>query len=295
MIAKSTVYLLDKHFNYPLPNQYAEIGQAYPSLGGEAVNTSIMLSKLGVAVKLDGIWINENHKDIIFSLLKPYRIDISRLSVKKGNIGCEEIVITDKKSRTVFGNYASFHSGPLQLNFPNETDIKNASWVSIDPYFKDISGQIALLCVKHKKPYVTIDCKYNDYLAQNAEAIIISHELRDQAYPEADYNILFKEYQKKCKGLILFSWGEKNLWYGRQNQTIKKFTPYKVKPIDTTGAGDSFRAGIIYGLMNSWDDERTIEFASAVAANVCLSIPHTLNAPELNEILSFLEKRTTNI
>jgi sugar/nucleoside kinase (ribokinase family) len=47
----------------------------------------------------------------------------------------------------------------------------------------------------------------------------------------------------------------------------------------------------VYGLLNSWDDEETIAFASAVAACVCLTVPHTLNAPGLDVILAFMEKK----
>jgi hypothetical protein len=42
--------------------------------------------------------------------------------------------------------------------------------------------------------------------------------------------------------------------------------------------------------LNSWDDESTINFASAVAACVCLTIPHTLNAPGMDGVLKFMEE-----
>ncbi|NQT27744.1 hypothetical protein HQ585_20475 [candidate division KSB1 bacterium] len=60
---------------------------------------------------------------------------------------------------------------------------------------------------------MTLDCKYYDFLTQNAEAVVISHELRDQAYPDADMESLFLLYQKHCKGLIIFTFGSDELWY----------------------------------------------------------------------------------
>jgi sugar/nucleoside kinase (ribokinase family) len=281
--------VLDEKFTYPQPNQYAEIGKCLTSIGGEAVNSAIMLSKLGIKSKLDGNWINPQKAEIIFNILKPFDIDISRLTVKE-NYGTEEIVITDRDSRTVLGNYAAFHSGEKQWNTPNEDDIMGAKMVAIDPYFKVESPIIAQWCVKHEKPYVTIDCKYEDFLTQNAEAVIISHELRDQAYPEANMAEIFEKYLGNCKGLIIFTFGSDELWYGRKGQPIRNFKPYKIKPIDTTGAGDTFRAGILYGQLKSMDDEATIAFASAVAACVCLTIPHSLNAPKLEGILKFMEE-----
>jgi sugar/nucleoside kinase (ribokinase family) len=119
----------------------------------------------------------------------------------------------------------------------------------------------------------------------------ISHELRNRAYAGGDMASVFEQYHRNCKGLIIFTFGEDDMWYSRPHQSIKKYTPHKIQPVDTTGAGDSFRAGIIYGLLQSWDDEKTIDFASAVAACVCLTIPHTLGAPNLDGVLAFMKSR----
>jgi sugar/nucleoside kinase (ribokinase family) len=287
MISASTVLVIDKNFDYPEPNDYAEIAQVLPSVGGEAVNSAIMLSKLGKTTKLDGNWLNQTVADKTLDLLKPFNLDVSRLTIKE-NFGTEEWVITDKHSRTVFGNYSAFHSGPKQWNDPRESDIREAAFVSIDPYFRDESRVAAEFCVKNRKPYVTLDCKYDNNIARNAEAVIISHELRNQAYRDADLSGIFQLYLESCNGLVIFTFGSDELWYGRRGQRIRKFQPYKIVPVDTTGAGDSFRAGIIFGLMNSWNDERTIDFASAVASCVCLTMPHTLNAPGLEGVLEFM-------
>jgi sugar/nucleoside kinase (ribokinase family) len=289
MITASTVYLIDDSFAFPQPNEYAEIKCSYPSVGGEAVNSAIMLSKFGITTKLDGNWINQDHADKNFKLLSPFNIDISRLTVKPA-CGTEEIVISDKTSRTIFGNFARFHSGKKQWNTPREEDIQNASMVCLDPYFKEEALHVSQMCVQHNKPYITIDCKHTDFIAQQAEALIISHELRNQEYSNEDVIELFEKYQTHCKGLIIFTFGSDELWYARNGQQIQKHSPYQITPVDTTGAGDSFRAGVAYGLLNLWDDKQIIDFASAVAACVCLSIPHTLNAPGIEGIRAFMDK-----
>jgi sugar/nucleoside kinase (ribokinase family) len=288
MIAPSTVYIIDDAFAFPQPNQYAEIKQSFSSVGGEAVNSAIMLSKLGMKTKLDGNWLNQNNADKIIKLLKPFNIDISRLAIKQ-NCGAEEFVITDKNSRTVFGNYAKFHSGNKQWNTSKEEDIQNAAIIGLDPYFKEEALSTAQMCVRNKKPYVTLDCRYTDFIAQNAEAVIISHELREQAYPTSNMFEVFEKYQTHCNGLIIFTFGSDELWYARKGQQLRTYKPYNITPLDTTGAGDSFRSGIIYGILKSWDDKTTIDFASAVAACVCLTIPHTLNAPEIDGVLAFMK------
>jgi len=289
MITASTVYILDKSFDYPKPNDYAEISEILDSVGGEAVNTAIMLSKLGIRSKLNGNWLNSKNATKFLALLNPFDIDTSRLSTHD-KFGTEEIVLVDKSTRTIFGNFAHFHNGEKQWNSPDEDDVRNCSMVALDPYFRDDAARLAQLCVQFGKPYVTLDCKYDSFIARHAEAIIVSHELRNQAYTDCDHDDLFEKYLTHCKGLIIFTFGSETLWFARHGKLKKVFTPFQITPLDTTGAGDSFRAGIIYGLLQKWDDEKTIEFASAVAANVCLTRPHTLNAPGLDAILSFIQQ-----
>jgi thioredoxin reductase (NADPH) len=45
------------------------------------------------------------------------------------------------------------------------------------------------------------------------------------------------------------------------------------------------------GIFIAYESASTVDFASAVAACVCLSTPHALNAPELNEVLAFMRER----
>jgi pseudouridine kinase len=44
------------------------------------------------------------------------------------------------------------------------------------------------------------------------------------------------------------------------------FRPVRyVPPVNTTGAGDAFMAGIIYGTLQGWDEEAIVDFSLAVA------------------------------
>jgi len=287
MVTPSIVHILREDFAFPSANGYAEVKAVLMSVGGEAANSAVILAKLGLSTRLDGNWLHRQRAEQVFGLLERFGIDLSRLTLVD-NGGTDEFVVADKISRTVFGNYATFHTGPRQWNEPRADDIRDARIVCLDPYFHGESRRVAELCVEMDKPYVTLDCEFDDYMAQNAAAVVVSHELRDRVYLGQDQRQLFERYQSHCRGLTIFTFGHEPLWYGRASEAMRQFQPYAIDPVDTTGAGDAFRGAIAYGLLQGHDDEETVGFASAVAANVCLSYPHALNAPGLEAILSFI-------
>ena len=55
-------------------------------------------------------------------------------------------------------------------------------------------------------------------------------------------------------------------WDGSQFHYASAF---HVQPLDTTGAGDIFHAGFIYGLLQDWPIQRQLDFACAAAALNC--------------------------
>ena len=72
--------------------------------------------------------------------------------------------------------------------------------------------------------------------------------------------------------------------------TVNYFEPYSIDPVDTTGGGDSFRAGIVYGFLKGWDENRTIQFAAAVAAINCTRFPGVMNTPTIDEVSVFMSE-----
>jgi sulfofructose kinase len=56
-------------------------------------------------------------------------------------------------------------------------------------------------------------------------------------------------------------------WDGKQ---LLHSAAYRVPVVDTTGAGDIFRAGFLFGMMRGWPLERQLDFSCAAAAMNCM-------------------------
>jgi sulfofructose kinase len=64
---------------------------------------------------------------------------------------------------------------------------------------------------------------------------------------------------------------------------------FRVETVDTTGAGDIFHAGFIYGLLQDWPLQRQLEFACAAAALNCTGIGargHIAPLPEIEHLIA---------
>jgi sulfofructose kinase len=59
------------------------------------------------------------------------------------------------------------------------------------------------------------------------------------------------------------AWDGTRFWYA---------PAYRVRPVDTTGAGDLFHAGFAFGVLKGWDWQRVLEFSCAAAALNCTAL-----------------------
>jgi sugar/nucleoside kinase (ribokinase family) len=62
----------------------------------------------------------------------------------------------------------------------------------------------------------------------------------------------------------------------------------QVAAVDTTGAGDVFRAGVIYGVLRGWDVPAQLRFANAAAAFSCTREGAIASVPSLADVEAFL-------
>jgi sugar/nucleoside kinase (ribokinase family) len=289
VVSSSTLYVFKGDF--PVPDGYAEIDDIGHMVGGEAANSSIVLARLGARVKLDGNWLGKDDGGMrTKAFLDDFGIDTSRIELKDGYQGVLEAVFAAAKTRTIFGRYGRLLERE-DWNMPVPEDVRQAKIVCLDPFFAKASLRVAEIAAESGVPTITIDCLLDVSLLRHVSAVVISENFIRWKYPDRRLEDLFQAYLNATDGLVVFTFGEKDIWYGRPGQSIRKRPAYRVQAIDTSAAGDSFRAGIVYGFLHGWEDARTIEFAAAVAGIVCTRYPGAMHSPSYDEVVDFISAR----
>jgi sugar/nucleoside kinase (ribokinase family) len=289
MVVLSTIHRLVG--NFPEIDTYGEIAESHHLPGGEAGNSATVLKKLGYDIRLDGPYLGRRTKEAVLSFYNSIQVDCSGMEYVPEFDGVEDLVIVAEGSRTVFGRFGNYFSRGRLWSRPDEAAIASSKMVGLDPFFFEESEEVARLCVKHAVPYVTIDCPADSYLCRNAAVVVISNEHIQNHHKGEDLDVLHSKYTAGAKGLIIFTFGGHDIMYGRKGEPIRHLQPYEVKILSTLGAGDTFRAGIMHGLLSGSGDTHTVQFGAAMAASVCTRFPVALTPPSLEEIETLIASR----
>jgi len=75
----------------------------------------------------------------------------------------------------------------------------------------------------------------------------------------------------------------------KRGSQIIETPPYHVDTVDESGAGDAFTAGLVAGLLQGWELERTLCFAAAVGASCTRALGCSAGVFNFDEALAFLE------
>ncbi|NNC92350.1 MAG: carbohydrate kinase family protein [Acidimicrobiia bacterium] len=289
VIAPSTLYVLRDDF--PSAAGYAEIVGVYPSMGGEAAGGAYVLARLGVATKLDGNRLGADDESArVLELLSAAGVDCTAITLDPEVSPVIEVVFATGDTRTLFGTYGKLNTD-RSWNDPAAEDVQTSRIVCLDPFFGDASRQVARWCREAAIPYVTVDVDPESEVARHAEVLIVSEEFAARTFGTFDPPEILTAYTGQCRGLVILTHGSNPFWYGRDGEQPKQHTPFSAEVRDTAGAGDSFRAGIIYGMLQGWSDDRLLTTASAVAALVCERVPGVLNSPTEQELEAFLSRQ----
>lgn len=273
------------------PDEYSEIKAKYFLPGGETGTAATVLSSLGATVKIDGTHIGTEVAPLLREFYKNKTVDLSSLYFDPDYEGLMDYVVIAGLVRSPMGVFQSLYEkgAKKRWNMPKEEDIKNCKVAAIDPYFLEETQAAAELCVKHNKPFVTIDCRHDSYLHKHCAVNVVSKECTEsEQYKGKNIEEIYELLTDNTDGLVIITRGENEMIYGRKGHPMKKLLPFSVEVKSTLGAGDTFKAGCVYGLLHGMTDDEIVRFASACSAIAISRFPLPLNPPTLEEVKELL-------
>ena len=113
---------------------------------------------------------------------------------------------------------------------------------------------------------------------------IFAEHVPAQLTGEQDVERALRALRVRHDGLLLVTLGEQGAAALDGDQYHHVPAP-RVNAVDTTGAGDVFRAAVIYALLQSWATEELLRFANRAAAVSCTRRGAMAAVPELSDIL----------
>jgi sugar/nucleoside kinase (ribokinase family) len=138
---------------------------------------------------------------------------------------------------------------------------------------------------------VTIDCPPGGRIHRAASVTIVSGEYRRNHHPGAPARTLIRRYADSGPGLIVFTQGSGPILFCRGSGPVLSERPVATRILSTLGAGDTFRAGVMQGMLLRHSDREIVRFAAATSAAVCSRFPFALDPPGIAEIQA-LRRRT---
>lgn len=138
---------------------------------------------------------------------------------------------------------------------------------------------------------VVVDCRT---LIEQVDFLIVSENFPSDYTGIADRDVAFSVLGGGFSGFLAMTIGAAGAVAWIDGQAIR-FAGLEIEAIDTTGAGDIFHGGFIYGLLQNWPLSRIMAFANAAAGLSCLHRGARSGIRGLSEILQTadaIESRT---
>jgi ribokinase len=262
--------------------------------GGPVPNALCALSRFGVSCGFIGKCGNDPDGQSIREELESFGVNASRLVLDPNSRTPRAFILVEKKSgkRTVVLDRTQ--SSALA---PEEIDpvlLQGIRFLLIDGREPD-SMLTAAILVKKFGGEVILDAgsprKGIRDLLPHVDHLVVSHRFSEDFAQEADPGQAALKLAWMGFRSVVITSGRRGCVAANPDGELFEQDAFKVDVIDTTGAGDIFHGGFVYGLDKAWELPKIIEYASAAAALKCTRLGGRHGIPELNEVLGFIESQ----
>ena len=127
-----------------------------------------------------------------------------------------------------------------------------------------------------------------DALLPAVDFAVVSHELA-ASFGDGSLRDALRELAARCRRLAVMTLGGGGAAaMARDGETLLESPAFEVEVRDTTGAGDVFHAGFLWGLLQGWDAEAVLRTANAAAALSCRGLGAQGGLPDSEQLAAFL-------
>ena len=267
--------------------------------GGSAPNTIILLAQLGVAAALSGKIGNDDFGSLYERQLSKHGV-LSYLTREEGNTGSSIILVSPDSERTM--NTSLENNRKYCKNDIQEDLIREADYLYFTGYMWDTDNQKKALL----KAISVAEEAGTKIVFDAADPFAVRRSAGEfRRLIEKHFNIVLANAEE---ARLLF--GNPDLEYcsagladicdiavvknGAEGSVIKSggksysIPVYRVNAVDTTGAGDIYAAGFIYGLCTGKSLYESGRIASKLAAGIVGQFGAQFSSERLAEILKTL-------
>jgi sugar/nucleoside kinase (ribokinase family) len=268
--------------------------------GGSGANTMIGLSQLGGRGCYAGKIGDDEHGALYAESLRARNVTVSVRS-GKGTTGICLVLITPDAERTLCTYLGICRElGPVDIDLDAiraskylyvtgylwDTDSQKAAVLRAMAAAKRAGVSIALslsdpFCVsRHRSDFLDIAGEYVDLLIGN-------HEEVQGLMDVPDSRDAIRETSRLCSMAAVTLGAQGALL--RDGDRIVEVAARKVKAVDTTGAGDMYAAGLLYGLTHGLSIEKSGHLAGYAAAEVVARLGPRLESIDPAEVACLIQ------
>src|SRR3989454_6268004 len=267
---------------FPEPNGKMRITQVRVEPGGQVATALITCTRLGLKARYIGSVGNDHVGKVQLESLRAEGLELQVREVEGAQSQTAVILVEEG-----IGERAILWSRDPRLSYPagqlRREHITNSRLLHLDGCDSAAALQAARWAREAHIPVVVdIDEVYDDStheLLSLVDYLIASSDFAEDPRELAD--------RYGCPVVGITRGAEGALFVHRRR--LIQSSAFRVPVLDTTGAGDVFHGGFIYGLLQNWPLEDVIRFSHAVAAMKCMHIGARRGIPTLSEVRAFLK------
>ena len=274
------------------PHAKQRIRRQLVSCGGQMTTALACVAGFGWRAKYIGAMGDDERGGILRAAMQDRGVDMSSALVHEGATNQFAVILVDESTGERIVLWDRDEKLSLQPHEIPDDAIDGARLLHVD----DVDQAAAIAAARRGRtdgiPVTSDIDRLTDRTPELVAAVTIPifaehvpSALTGRTDPEKALRALRREHE----GLLVVTLGTNGALALDGHRAIRS-PAFIVDAVDTTGAGDVFRAGFIHGLLSEWPLEQTLRFANAAAAVSCTRLGALAGVPSLADVEAMLAR-----